>query len=74
MPKRTPANLLIPGSGIGNPQHLSGELLEEVAGIKSMRVPYKGASGQLVDVVAGNVDMTFVSYSGAKGFIQKTEK
>ncbi|WP_366820368.1 tripartite tricarboxylate transporter substrate-binding protein [Ottowia sp.] len=52
------------------PQHLNGALLEEMAGIKMVHAPYKGASGQLVDVVAGTVPFTFVSYTAAKGFIQ----
>ena len=57
-------------SGVGNPQHLNGELLQSLAGITMVHVPYKGASGQLADVASGNVDMTFVSYAGAAPFIQ----
>ena len=57
-------------SGVGNPQHLNGELLEEMAGIKMIHVPYKGASGQLADVAGGNVDMTFVSMAAALPFIR----
>ena len=52
-------------SGIGNVQHLNGELLSELAGIRMVHVPYKGASGQLIDVTTGQVDMTFVSYAAA---------
>ena len=55
---------------MGNPQHLNGELLQSLAGITMVHVPYKGASGQLADVASGNVDMTFVSYAGAAPFIQ----
>jgi tripartite-type tricarboxylate transporter receptor subunit TctC len=58
-------------SGVGNPQHLNGELLEELAGIHMVHIPYKGASGQLVDVISGNVDFTFVSYTAARGFIKE---
>jgi len=35
-----------------------------------VHVPYKGASGQLIDVTSGNVELTFVSYTAAKGFIK----
>ena len=52
-------------------QHLNGELLEELAGIHMVHIPYKGAAGQLMDVVSGNVDMTFVSYTAARGFIKE---
>jgi tripartite-type tricarboxylate transporter receptor subunit TctC len=68
--KKNPGKLTYSSSGVGNPQHLNGELLEEIAGIHMVHIPYKGASGQLIDVTSGNVDMTFVSYTAAKGFIQ----
>lgn len=68
--KKNPGKVTYSTSGVGNPQHLNGELFDELAGTKMVHVPYKGASGQLVDVVAGNVDLTFVSYTAAKGFIK----
>lgn len=68
--KKNPGKLAYSTSGVGNPQHLNGELLEELAGIHMVHIPYKGASGQLVDVVSGNVDMTFVSFTAAKAFIK----
>jgi len=49
---------------------LNGELLEELAGIHMVHIPYRGASGQLIDVASGNVDFTFVSYTAARGFIK----
>jgi len=68
--KKNPGKLTYSTSGVGNPQHLNGELLEELAGVHMVHIPYKGASGQLIDVTSGVVDMTFVSYSAVKGFIQ----
>jgi tripartite-type tricarboxylate transporter receptor subunit TctC len=68
--KKNPGKLTYSSSGVGNPQHLNGELLNQLAGIGSVHVPYKGASGQLIDVTTGQVDMTFVSYAAARGFIQ----
>ena len=68
--KKSPGKVSYSSSGVGNPQHLNGELLEELAGIHMVHVPYKGASGQIVDVVSGNVELTFVSYTAAKGFIK----
>ena len=68
--KKNPGKVSYSSSGVGNPQHLNGELLEEVAGIHMVHVPYNGASGQIVDVVSGNVELTFVSYTAAKGFIK----
>lgn len=68
--KKNPGKLSYSTSGVGNPQHLNGELLEELAGMHMVHIPYRGASGQLVDVTSGLVDMTFVSYTAAKSFIQ----
>jgi tripartite-type tricarboxylate transporter receptor subunit TctC len=68
--KKNPGKLSYASSGIGNPQHLNGELLEEMAGIFMVHVPYRGASAQLVDVAAGTVDMTFVSMTAAAPFIR----
>jgi tripartite-type tricarboxylate transporter receptor subunit TctC len=68
--KKNPGKVTYSSSGVGNPQHLNGELFEELAGIHMVHVPYKGASGQIVDVVSGNVELTFVSYTAAKGFIK----
>ena len=65
-----PGKLSYATSGIGNPQHLNGELLQSVLGVKMQHVPYKGASGQLVDVASGAVDLTFVSYAGAAPFLK----
>lgn len=68
--KKNPGKLSYSTSGVGNPQHLNGELLEELAGLHMVHIPYRGASGQLVDVTSGVVDMTFVSYTAARSFIQ----
>lgn len=68
--KKNPGRLSYSTSGVGNPQHLNGELLEELAGIHMVHIPYRGASGQLIDVTTGVVDLTFVSYTAAKAFIQ----
>lgn len=68
--KKNPGKLSYATSGVGNPQHLNGELLEEVAGVHMVHVPYRGASGQLLDVAGGNVDLTFVSMAAASPFIK----
>jgi tripartite-type tricarboxylate transporter receptor subunit TctC len=68
--KKNPGRLSYATSGVGNPQHLNGELLEEMAGIFMVHVPYRGASGQLVDVAAGNADLTFVSMTAAGAFLK----
>jgi tripartite-type tricarboxylate transporter receptor subunit TctC len=68
--KKNPGKVNYASSGVGNPQHLNGELLEELAGVHMVHVPYRGASGQLIDVAGGNVDLTFVSMAAAGPFIK----
>jgi tripartite-type tricarboxylate transporter receptor subunit TctC len=68
--RKNPGKVTYATSGIGNPQHLNGELLQSLAGVQMQHVPYKGASNQLVDVTSGNVDLTFVSFAGAASFLK----
>ncbi|MBS0415882.1 MAG: tripartite tricarboxylate transporter substrate binding protein [Proteobacteria bacterium] len=67
--KKNPGKVVYSSSGVGNPQHLNGALLEQMADIRMVHAPYKGAAGQLVDLISGNVPITFTSYAAAKGFL-----
>jgi tripartite-type tricarboxylate transporter receptor subunit TctC len=42
--KANPGKLTYSSSGVGNPQHLNGELFAKMAGIDIVHVPYKGAA------------------------------
>ncbi|MDB5878287.1 MAG: hypothetical protein JWQ41_1701 [Variovorax sp.] len=68
--KKNPGKLSYATSGVGNPQHLNGELFSSLAGVQLNHIPYKGSAGQLVDVAGGNVDLSFVSMAGAAPFIK----
>lgn len=68
--RKNPGKLSYATSGVGNPQHLNGELFASLAGIQMNHIPYKGSAGQLVDVAGGNVDLSFVSMAGAAPFIK----
>lgn len=68
--KKNPGKLSYATSGVGNPQHLNGELFDSLAGVQMNHIPYKGSAGQLVDVAGGNVDLSFVSMAGATPFIK----
>ena len=43
--------------GIGSSQHLAGELINSMAKIKMLHVPYKGGGPGLVDLLAGQVSV-----------------
>jgi tripartite-type tricarboxylate transporter receptor subunit TctC len=69
--KAHPGKVSYGTSGIGNPQHLAGELLAQLSGVPLTHVPYRGASNQLTDTAGGSVDMTFVSLGGARPFMKE---
>ncbi len=50
-----PGALNFASSGIGSPGHLSGALLESMAGIQITHIPYKGGGPAMVDLLAGHV-------------------
>ncbi|HEY6720004.1 MAG TPA: tripartite tricarboxylate transporter substrate-binding protein, partial [Burkholderiales bacterium] len=52
-----PGELNYASSGNGTGSHLSGELLQVLAGIKLTHVPYKGTSPAITDVIGGQVPM-----------------
>ena len=80
-PVRNPADLVqlakqrrdlsYASSGIGNPQHLAGELLNRMAGTDILHVPYRGAAPALTDVAAGRVTLNFSSLGPALPLIRE---
>lgn len=57
-------------SGVGNPQQLAGELMNSMAGIKVLHVPYRGSAPAVTDVATGAVTMSFSSLAAALPLIQ----
>jgi len=57
--KASPGKLTYASQGVGSTAQLSSALLEQMAGIKMLHVPYRGAFPALNDVIAGHVDMFF---------------
>jgi tripartite-type tricarboxylate transporter receptor subunit TctC len=67
--KQNDGKLTFSSSGVGNPQQLTGEMFNKMAGVKIRHVPYKGAAPQLADVAGKHITMTFVSIGAALPFI-----
>jgi tripartite-type tricarboxylate transporter receptor subunit TctC len=59
--KAKPGALNFASGGNGSSGQLAGELFKYLAGVDMVHVPYKGAGPALVDVIAGQVHMTFAS-------------
>ncbi|HSQ02701.1 MAG TPA: tripartite tricarboxylate transporter substrate-binding protein, partial [Burkholderiales bacterium] len=49
-------------SGVGQPDHLSGELFERLTGFRMTHVPYKGGGPALVDLISGDLQVMFPTY------------
>ena len=59
--KEKPGALNYASAGVGTPAHLAGEMLNLLADIKVVHVPYKGAAPALADVIAGNAQYIITS-------------
>ncbi len=57
--KAKPGQLNFGSSGAGGPTHLSGELFNILAGIKTQHIPYKGAAPVIIDLIGGQVQMFY---------------
>ena len=68
--KANPGKLNFSSSGAGTSVHLSGELLNSMAGVKAIHVPFKGAAESLGALLGGQVDFSFASLSSAIPFIK----
>jgi len=56
-----PGQLTFSSSGNGSTQHLSGELFNLRAKVKTLHVPYKGTSPSLTALIGGEVDLSYSS-------------
>jgi tripartite-type tricarboxylate transporter receptor subunit TctC len=68
--KANPGKLSFSSSGISNPQHLAGELMNSMAGIEVLHVPYRGSAPAVTDVATGVVTMSFSSLAASLALIQ----
>lgn len=68
--RANPGKLSFSSSGVGNPQQLAGELMNSMAGLKVLHVPYRGAAPAVTDVATGAVTMSFASLAAALPLIK----
>ena len=57
-------------AGIGSGGHVCGELLNLMAGIKAVHVPYKGAGPASADVAAGQIEFQFGAQITTQGLVK----
>lgn len=54
-----PSDISFSSAGNGSASHLSGALLNSIAGLKNLHVPYKGTGPATIAVVSGEVSIMF---------------
>ena len=59
MLKADPGKLSFGSSGIGNSDHMAGELFLATSGTQAIHIPYKGGSPAATDLVGGQIDFYF---------------
>ncbi len=57
--KAEPGRLSFASSGVGNSDHLCGELFNLMAGLQAIHVPYKGGAPAALDVMGGRIAYYF---------------
>jgi tripartite-type tricarboxylate transporter receptor subunit TctC len=68
--RKRPGEITFSSPGIGTAHHLYGEVLNKVAGIKMVNVPYKGVVPALNDLLGGHVQTGIISLSATLPHIQ----
>lgn len=57
--KKDPGKLNFSSAGIGNSDHMAGEMFKAIAEIDTVHVPYRSGSSAAMDVVGGEIDYYF---------------
>ena len=68
--KANPGKINFASGGVGTSPHLCGELLNAMAGINIVHVPYRGTAPALTDLLAGQVQVLFDNLPGSIGHIR----
>ena len=63
--KREPRKYTYASAGFGTTLHLSGEMMNSMAGVEVTHIPYKGAAPALTDLLGGRVDLLFDNLPGS---------
>jgi tripartite-type tricarboxylate transporter receptor subunit TctC len=59
--KARPGQLSYGSSGVGGAGHLGGALLDSMAGIETIHVPYRGGGQLITDILSGKVDYSIAT-------------
>src|SRR5262245_4762615 len=63
--KDNPRKVTMASPGIGTTPHVTGELFKMMAGVDLVHVPYRGGGQMMTDLVAGQVQVSFIGLTVA---------
>lgn len=63
-------NLTYGSPGAGSPMHIAAEWLDREANIDTLHVPYRGVSPIVPDVLAGHIDLGYITYGPVAQLIE----
>ena len=68
--KAEPGKINFASSGTGSTQHIAAEMFQDAANLQITHVPYRGSAAALVDLVSGQVQMSFDTMPSVIGQIK----
>ena len=68
--KARPGAVNFASTGVASVGHLTGELLNTLAGMKMTHVPYKGGGAAIIGLLSGEVQVMFTGFSAAMPHIK----
>lgn len=68
--RREPGKLNYSSAGTGSSNHLAGALFNMLAKVETVHVPYRGAGPAIVDLIAGQVMLSFATMPSAMGQVK----
>ena len=69
--KREPGKLSYASAGTGTTPHLAADEFIRRAGLNIVHVPYRGSAPGVMDVISGNIPMTFISTGPHMEFVRR---
>src|SRR3982074_1862521 len=63
--KKEPRKYTYASAGFGTTLHLSGEMMNSMAGVEVTHIPYKGGGAGLTDLLGGRADLLFEILPGS---------
>ena len=68
--RQNPGKISYGTPGIGTPQHLAVELLNSMAGLNMVHIPYKGSAPSLADLMGGQIQLASAAIISAQPLVR----